>query len=63
MNMKCPVCDQFFKPGEILRVTVFAPWVPIPSKISYCIGKPIDVDQNSIEHQDCFDNEEDAHER
>jgi hypothetical protein len=53
MKIRCPNCDQFFKSGEIVKAVVFSPCVDIPSRISFCIAKPIGIDQDSLEHKDC----------
>jgi hypothetical protein len=55
MRKDCPLCGRPFQHGDLVEVTVIAPWIEIPSKISYAIGKPIDTYPDTLQHTECPD--------
>jgi hypothetical protein len=49
----CPVCDQQYRPGELVEVVVIAPWNPIKSTVAFSLGKPVDAYPDTLKHHDC----------
>lgn len=49
----CPKCGERFKEGELVKLTVIAPWHEIKSTVSYSIGHPVDTYPDTLEHHEC----------
>ncbi len=55
MNRECFICGDVFKDGEMVELTVIAPYHEIPSKTSFSIGKPVEAYLDTLRHNKCPD--------
>lgn len=53
MKKSCPICGLYYKEGELVSVTVIAPWHEIRSSVTYSLGKPVDTVPHTLKHYEC----------
>lgn len=56
MQRFCPLCEQRFKEGELVKLTILAEYKELKSKVHYSVGHPLDADPASLTHADCLAN-------
>lgn len=53
MIRTCYLCGDEFKADELVELTVIAAWRPLRSKVTFCIGKPLDAYSDTLRHHKC----------
>jgi len=53
MTKYCPRCNQRLLNGQLVELTVIAPYRQLPSNVAFSIGTPIDSYPESLVHHDC----------
>lgn len=53
MTRTCYLCGENFIEGQLVELTVIAPWKPLKSKVAYSIGKPVDAYADTLRHNKC----------
>lgn len=59
MRKMCYICGEYFKQGELVEITVIAPWHEIKSTVAYSIGQPIDTYPDTLRHNKCSEGDND----
>ncbi len=49
----CAKCGLPLKEGDQVKLVVYALYRSLKSKVAYCIDKPYDADQDTLQHVDC----------
>jgi hypothetical protein len=49
----CYVCGNPLREGQLVEVTVIAPYKELGSKVIFSIHKPIDAYPDTLRHHDC----------
>lgn len=58
MTHICPLCDRRIQDGELVKLTILAPYKELKSRVHFCVGQPLDADPESLRHADCSVSEE-----
>lgn len=58
MTHNCPLCNKRIHDGELVKLTILAPYKELRSRVHYCVGQPLDADPDSLRHADCCISEE-----
>jgi hypothetical protein len=53
MHKKCNLCGQYLRTGELVELTVIAPYHELRSNVTFSIGTPVDSYPESLRHNDC----------
>lgn len=56
----CYLCGEGFEDGQLVELTVIAPWRKVKSKVAFCVGKPEDAYADTLRHHICPQNDYDS---